>query len=105
VLIYPNVEMTQMRLKKRGLPPTEASVRALVQEELDRSMRELAAYKRVGELILSDSPLPKTAIQKVIRHQLHESYTFDYKRWEQSAADLLAPPPEEPQQAAERHSE
>jgi long-chain acyl-CoA synthetase len=104
VLIYPNVEMTQMRLKERGLPPTEASVRALVQEELDRSMRELAAYKRVGELILSDSPLPKTAIQKVIRHQLHESYTFDYKVWEESAADLLAPP-EEPQQAPEGHSE
>jgi long-chain acyl-CoA synthetase len=94
-IIYPSPEATQERLKERGLPPTEASVRALVQEELDRSMRELAPYKRVSEVILSDSPLPKTAIQKVIRHQLRESYAFDYKRWEESAADLLAPPPEE----------
>jgi hypothetical protein len=40
----------------------------------------------------------------VIRHQLHESYTFDYKVWQESAADLLAPSAE-PQQAAEGHSE
>ncbi len=98
VIIYPNPEATQRRLKERRLPLNEASVRVLVQEELDREMRELAPYKRVSELTLSDEPLPKTAIQKVIRHQLRESHTFDYKVWEESGVDLLAPPAaEEPQ--------
>ncbi len=96
VLIYPNVESTTRRIKERVLPENEASVRALVQEELDREMRELAPYKRVSELMLSDAPLPKTAIQKVIRHQLRSEYSFDYKKWLDSAADLLVPPAAEP---------
>jgi long-chain acyl-CoA synthetase len=94
-IIYPDPETTLQRIKERGLPATEASVRTLVHEEMERTMRDLAPYKRISELILSDEPLPKTAIQKVIRYQLKETYTFDYTRWEQSTAALLAPPPPE----------
>ena len=104
-IIYPNPEATLKRMKERGLPANEASVRVLVQEELDRSIRELAPYKRVSDLTLSDEPLPKTAIQKVIRHQLKESYTFDYKRWEGSSADLLAPPPQAQTEATEEETQ
>jgi long-chain acyl-CoA synthetase len=91
VLIYPNVEAVTKRIKERSLPENDASVRALVQEELDREMRKLAPYKRVSDVMLSDEPLPKTAIQKVIRYQLREEYTFEYKKWVGSAADMLAP--------------
>jgi long-chain acyl-CoA synthetase len=95
-LIYPNLEATRKRMHDRGLPENEASVRAIVQEEVDREMKELAPYKRIAEITLSDAPLPKTAIQKVIRHQLSDEYSFDYKKWVESAADLLAPLPAEP---------
>ena len=44
-------------------PLTEASLRKLVQSEVDRRGRELAAYKRVGRIELTDTPLPKTALQ------------------------------------------
>lgn len=98
VIIYPSLENAQKRLKERGLPLTEASVRMVVQEELDTFMRELAPYKRVSELILTDTPLPKTALQKVMRHQLRDSYSFDFKRWEQSALEQTQPA-EEPLEA------
>jgi long-chain acyl-CoA synthetase len=93
-IIYPNIEAAQARLKQGGLAVDEASVRKLVQEELDGFMRELAPYKRVTELQLTDQPLPKTAgLQKVIREQLRESYAFDVKRWLQGpAAETAAGP-------------
>lgn len=82
LIIYPNIEATTGRLQERGLPIDEASVRTVVQEELESFMRELAPYKRISELIVTDQPLPKTAgLQKVIREQLHESYSFDARRW------------------------
>ncbi len=92
IVIYPSVDVAQARLKERALPVTEASLWALVQEELEAFMRELAPYKRVSEIVLTDTPLPKTAgLQKVIREQMRESYSFDLKRWLQSAAAPAAP--------------
>jgi len=90
-IIYPNFEAARARLSERGEEMTEASVRKLVQEELDRFATQLAPYKRVSELILTDTPLPKTAgLQKIIRSEIQESYAFDLKRWERSATEQAA---------------
>ena len=92
MIVYPHIEAAQARLKERGLPVDEASVRKIVQEELEGFMRELAPYKRVTELLLTDQPLPKTAgLQKVIREQLRESYSFDVKRWLQGPSADAGP--------------
>ena len=64
---------------------TEASLRKLVQSEVDRRGRELAAYKRVGKVELTDTPLPKTALQKVARGRVKDAYEFDFQRWLASA--------------------
>ena len=102
-IVCPNQEAIQARLQERGEPITEASVRNVVQEELDAFAREMAPYKRVSELILTDTPLPKTAIQKVARGRLPESYSFDLKRWEESAPEQLVPAGGGAEEAADAH--
>lgn len=87
-VVYPSIEVTRTRLEAQGQAVTDASVRALVLSEIDTFGREVAPYKRVTELVLSDTPLPKTALQKVARGRLRESYTFDVRHW------LQGPPAE-----------
>ncbi|OGO50948.1 MAG: hypothetical protein A2148_02315 [Chloroflexi bacterium RBG_16_68_14] len=84
-IVYPNLEQAQRRLQERGEAMSEAAVRKLVQEDLEAFARELAPYKRVSEVVLTDTPLPKTALLKVARGQLPESYSFDLKRWEETS--------------------
>ncbi|MHB8375513.1 MAG: AMP-dependent synthetase/ligase [Dehalococcoidia bacterium] len=67
-----------------GKEPDEAALRALVRADLESNEGELAAYKRVTDFMLTDAPLPKTALRKVARGQIADSYTFDTRRWEQS---------------------
>lgn len=90
-IIYPNVDATKARLEGKGQPLTEPSVRQLVDEEIATLATDLAPYKRVGEVILSDTPLPKTALRDVARGQIKDSYSFDVKRWERSATEALDP--------------
>ena len=93
MIVYPNLEEAQARLDG-GM--SEAAVRKLVQAELDSIARDLASYKRVGELVLSDTPLPKTALQKIARGQLAETYSFDVEKWQQQAPAPDAQPDAEP---------
>ena len=90
VVIYPSLEGVRAALQEQGEEMTESSVRKVVQDVLDASAQELAPYKRVSELILTDTPLPKTALQKIARGQLGDSYSFDLKRWEQSALEQMS---------------
>ena len=94
-VVFPSPDAVRAQLPE-GEEPTEASVRKLVQDELDAFAKELAPYKRVSELILTDTPLPKTALQKVARGQLSESHSFDVKRWQESALEEASPVSEEP---------
>jgi hypothetical protein len=41
--------------------------------------------------VLTDAPLPKTALRKVSREQLQEDYSFDVKRWRENATSGLVP--------------
>ena len=97
VVIYPSLESVRARLQEHGEEMTEASVRKAVQDELDAFARELAPYKRVSELILTDAPLPKTALQKIARGQVGDSYSFDLKRWEESALEEMALTTDQPE--------
>jgi long-chain acyl-CoA synthetase len=91
-VVFPHAEITRLRLRERGVEATEASVRKIVQEEMDVLSKELAPYQRISELVLTDTPLPRTAIQKVMRAGLPEAHTFDVARWQQHApAEPTAP--------------
>ena len=98
-VIYPNPDNTLALLAERNEPVTEDSVRALLQQELDTIGREFAQYKRVTELILSDTPLPKTALQKVARGHVADSFSFDIERWKKSMP-AAAPEQEEEEEPA-----
>jgi long-chain acyl-CoA synthetase len=90
-VVYPNVDATKARLASDGQPVSEASIRALIESEIVVMAKDLAAYKRVNEIILTDTPLPKTALRDVARGQIKESYAFEPKRWEESASGALNP--------------
>jgi long-chain acyl-CoA synthetase len=86
-VIYPSVEEAKKRMDAAEEPLTEANLRKLVQGEVDRRGRELAAYKRISRVELTDAPLPKTALQKVARGRVEDGYEFDFQRWLASTAD------------------
>jgi long-chain acyl-CoA synthetase len=91
-VIYPNVESTLALLEKEGLEPSEEAVRRVVGGEVDRLMAHLAPYKRIGQILIADTPLPKTPLRKVARAELTDEYKFSLQRWTESAtADGAAP--------------
>jgi long-chain acyl-CoA synthetase len=79
--VYPDLEATRRRCESEGLDLSAASVRRLVEMEIDALGRELAPYKRVIEVELSDQPLPKTALRKVAREQVPEVASFSLEQW------------------------
>ena len=103
-IVYPSLEGVRAGLQEQGEEMTESSIRKAVQDELDAFARELAPYKRVSELILTDTPLPKTALQKVARGQLPDSYSFDLKRWEQNALEQMSLTADQPEVSTDGHA-
>ena len=87
-IIYPSFGALSQRCHTDNLSLSERRVRALVAAELERLGAEMAPFKRVSEIVLTDTPLPKTILGKVARGRLKDSYSFDVKRWEGSS--LLA---------------
>ena len=88
-VVYPNYAAASERLVSAGQTVDEASLRALVETEIDSLEQGLAPYKRTTECLITDTPLPKTSIRKIAREQLSESYPFDVKRWQESAVALV----------------
>ncbi|HEX5480048.1 MAG TPA: AMP-binding protein [Dehalococcoidia bacterium] len=86
VVGYPNREAVLEKLMGRIPDPEE--LRTLVRDEIDRRQAKLASYKRVGDVTLTDTPLPKTALRKVARGQIAETYSFELDRWAQSWREL-----------------
>ena len=89
-VVYPNYLDAQQRAQERGLTLDRESLHSLVTAEFDLEAAELAPYKRISQVILTDTPLPKTALRKVAREQLSDDYSFDVKRWADQA-QLPAP--------------
>jgi long-chain acyl-CoA synthetase len=90
-IIYPNVEAMLALLAERGENVQEAIVRATLQRGLDDLAKKMAPYKRVSELMLSDRPLPKTALRDIARGLVATPDSFDVERWRSSAPDEEAP--------------
>ncbi|MDI6858504.1 MAG: AMP-binding protein [Dehalococcoidia bacterium] len=87
-VVYPNYAAVSERLAGNGQSVDERTVREIVTSEIDRLEETIAPYKRTVDCTLTDSPLPKTALRKVARELLSESYSFDVKRWQESSASL-----------------
>jgi hypothetical protein len=81
-VVYPGVEAA-----RTAGAMDEASLQRLVREDVDRLGKQLAAYKRIVRIELSDAPLPKTALRKVARGHIADAYGFDYERWLASATE------------------
>jgi long-chain acyl-CoA synthetase len=94
-IVYPSVEAAQERADQEKQKLDEACLRRLVQSDVDRLGRQLAAYKRIGHIELSDVPLPKTALRKVARGQLKDAYKFDFGKWLASASEAESSQPAE----------
>ena len=78
-IVYPRLDGLQARVPDGEL--SASVVLSAVSDEVERLAKELAAYKRVSHLELTDQPLPKTALRKVARGQLADAYDFDFERW------------------------
>ena len=81
-IVYPNRDAVLARLDGAHRRPED---RAHAGRGGDRRQQTgLAAYKRIVDFMLTDAPLPKTALRKVARGQIAESYNFEPGRWAES---------------------
>lgn len=81
-VVYPNFDEVKQRL---GDNLTVEAIRHLVKTEIDAQEREIAAYKRTSNFMLSDQPLPRTKpLRKIARAQIADTYEFDIVRWRES---------------------
>jgi long-chain acyl-CoA synthetase len=87
-VVYPNYAEAEQRAQAQGLSLDRESLQSLVTAELEVQATEMAPYKRVSRIILTDTPLPKTALRKVVREQMSDDYSFDVKRWAEQAQQL-----------------
>jgi long-chain acyl-CoA synthetase len=87
-VVYPNYVEAQQRAQDRDLSLDRESLQSLVAGEIEQQAAELAPYKRVSQVILTDTPLPKTPLRKVLREQMSDDYSFDVKRWAEQAQQL-----------------
>ncbi|MDP9237768.1 MAG: AMP-binding protein [Chloroflexota bacterium] len=81
-VVYPNRDEILERL---GIETeSEEVIRRLIAAEIDAHEHDIAPYKHVADFMLTDMPLPKTALRKVARGQIADSYDFELSRWEES---------------------
>ncbi|HUS81639.1 MAG TPA: AMP-binding protein [Dehalococcoidia bacterium] len=90
-VVYPNHAAVSERLSTQDHDLGEPALRTLVESEIDALEETLAPYKRTSRLVLTDTPLPKTAMRKVSREQIAEDYSFDVKRWRENSTAGLIP--------------
>jgi long-chain acyl-CoA synthetase len=85
-VVYPDRDAVLERLD--GAPVTEDAVRAIVEQGIREQESDVASFKRVTDVILTDEPLPRTPIRKVMRGHIRETYDFDASRWARSWEEL-----------------
>ncbi len=86
-VIFPNPQAVAERLAREGIgQPTPELIHAWVMAEVRQAQQRLAAYKWVREVVLSDEPLPKTALGKVRRGELGPEFKFDVEGFLAKAA-------------------
>jgi long-chain acyl-CoA synthetase len=87
-VVYPNRDGVLAELG--DAPLTADAVREIVADGIRDQERDVAAFKRIIDFMLTDEPLPRTPIRKVMRGHIRESYGFDISRWEQTWRELQA---------------
>jgi long-chain acyl-CoA synthetase len=85
-VVYPDRDAVLGRLG--GTMVTEEAVRAVVEQGIREQESDVASFKRVVDVVLTDEPLPRTPIRKVMRGHIRESYEFDASRWARSWDEL-----------------
>ena len=88
-VVYPDPVAMRDRARDAGERLTADFVRRLVQQEVDAVQANLAPFKRIGEVILTDAPLPRTDLKKVRRGQIREHYPFDVDRLVAGADEII----------------
>ncbi|HEY8172630.1 MAG TPA: AMP-binding protein, partial [Dehalococcoidia bacterium] len=83
-VIYPSRDAIVERVGEASL--TEDLVRGILREEIGAQEEDVAGYKRVVDVVLTDEPLPKTPLRKVMRGHIRENYEFNLDRWRTSWA-------------------
>jgi len=86
-VVYPNRDEVLKRIEGRQL--SEAAVREIVEQGIRAQETNVAPFKRIVDFMLTDEPLPRTPIRKVMRGHIRESYSFDLATWERSWGDFL----------------
>jgi long-chain acyl-CoA synthetase len=84
-VVYPRLEGLREQAMAAGVELSPASLERLVGDEVQRLTRDMAAFKRVSRVELTDTPLPKTVLRKVARGRLEDAYGFDFQRWLEAA--------------------
>lgn len=83
-IVYPDPEGALAAAKKASAINDEG-IQRLINAEVERLGKELAPYKRVQRVLVTDTPLPKTPLQKVARERLPEDFSFSLDRWRELA--------------------
>jgi long-chain acyl-CoA synthetase len=86
-VIYPNRDVV---LEMFGGSVDTAAVQRAVQDAIREQEAGIAQYKRVSDFMLTDAPLPRTPIRKVMRGHIADSYSFDLERWAATWQDFVA---------------
>jgi len=84
-VVYPNRDAVETL----GAETDEASVRRAVEDAIREQEVGIAQYKRVSDFMLTDAPLPRTPIRKVMRGHIADSYSFDLARWAETWREFL----------------
>jgi len=87
-VVYPNRDEALKALGGRA--PTPDNVREVVVAAVRAHEKGVATFKRVVDVMITDEPLPRTPLRKIMRGQLRAAYTFDPDRWAQTWAELAA---------------
>jgi len=83
-VIHPAFDETNEACREKGLPLNEDCIRAVLKERLRRLDARLDLHERIGELVVSDTPLPQTPLGKVARGRVEIPHSFDLERWERN---------------------
>ena len=83
-VIHPAFDEADHACREKGLPLNEDCIRMLLKERLSLLDGRLDLHERIGELVVSDTPLPQTPLGKVARGRVEIPHSFDLERWERN---------------------
>jgi long-chain acyl-CoA synthetase len=86
-VVHPFFDVTNEACREKGLPLNEDCIRAVIQERLSQLDARLDLHERIGQLVVSDTPLPQTPLGKVARGRVEIPQSFDLELWERNSRE------------------